>query len=35
VPLYPASHGCIRVPIPQAAGIDRAINLGDVIYVYR
>ena len=35
VPLYPASHGCIRVPIPQAAGIDRAISLGDTIYVYR
>jgi hypothetical protein len=35
VPLYPASHGCIRVPIPQAAGIDRAISLGDAIYVYR
>jgi hypothetical protein len=35
VPLYPASHGCIRVPIPQAAGIDRAIDIGDVIYVYR
>jgi hypothetical protein len=35
VPLYPASHGCIRVPIPQAAGIDRAIALGDTIYVYR
>jgi hypothetical protein len=35
VPLYPASHGCIRVPIPQASGIDRAISLGDTIYVYR
>jgi L,D-transpeptidase catalytic domain len=35
VPLYPASHGCIRVPIPQAAGIDRAIDIGDVIYAYR
>jgi hypothetical protein len=35
VPLYPASHGCIRVPIPQAAGIDRAIEIGDVVYVYR
>jgi len=35
VPLYPASHGCIRVPNPNAAGIDRAISLGDVIYVYR
>jgi L,D-transpeptidase catalytic domain len=35
VPLYPASHGCIRVPIPQASGIDRAIAIGDVIYVYR
>jgi hypothetical protein len=35
VPLYPASHGCIRVLNSQAAGIDRAISLGEVIYVYR
>jgi hypothetical protein len=35
VPLYPASHGCIRVPNSSAAGIDRAISLGDTIYVYR
>jgi hypothetical protein len=34
VPLYPASHGCIRVPNSSAAGIDRAISLGETIYVY-
>jgi L,D-transpeptidase catalytic domain/Putative peptidoglycan binding domain len=34
VPLYPASHGCIRVPIPNAADIDANIRLGDTIYVY-
>jgi hypothetical protein len=35
VPTYPASHGCIRVPIPNAASIDRWIKLGDRIFVYR
>jgi lipoprotein-anchoring transpeptidase ErfK/SrfK len=35
VPLYPASHGCIRVPMPNARAIDAAISLGDTIYVYR
>jgi hypothetical protein len=35
VPLYPASHGCIRVPIPNAADIDANIALGDKIFVYR
>jgi L,D-transpeptidase catalytic domain/Putative peptidoglycan binding domain len=34
VPLYPASHGCIRVPIPNAADIDANIALGDRIFVY-
>jgi lipoprotein-anchoring transpeptidase ErfK/SrfK len=35
VPLYPASHGCIRVPMPNAGDIDAAISLGETIYVYR
>ena len=35
VPNYPASHGCIRVPIPNAAAIDRQISLGQQIFVYR
>ncbi|MDQ4023868.1 MAG: L,D-transpeptidase family protein, partial [Actinomycetota bacterium] len=35
VPSYPASHGCIRVPIPNAFEVDRQIALGDRIFVYR
>ena len=35
VPTYAASHGCIRVPIPNAASIYTWISLGDPIYVYR
>jgi lipoprotein-anchoring transpeptidase ErfK/SrfK len=35
VPTYAASHGCIRIPIPNAASVFRWINLGDRIYVYR
>ena len=35
VPTYPASHGCIRVPIPNAVGIYRWIGLGNTIFVYR
>jgi hypothetical protein len=35
VPTYAASHGCIRVPIPNAASIYGWINLGDRIFVYR
>jgi len=35
VPSYPASHGCIRVPIPNAAQIDRWIALGQRVFVYR
>ncbi len=34
VPTYPASHGCIRVPIPNALQIDRQIDLGQTIFVY-
>jgi L,D-transpeptidase catalytic domain/Putative peptidoglycan binding domain len=35
VPAYPASHGCIRVPNPNAADIDRWIRRGMTIFVYR
>ena len=35
VPNYAASHGCIRIPIPSAIAVNRWIDLGDPIYVYR
>ena len=35
VPPYAASHGCIRVPIPDAASIFGWIRLGETIFVYR
>ena len=35
VPTFPASHGCIRIPNPSAISVDRWIDLGDPIYVYR
>jgi hypothetical protein len=35
VPTSPASHGCLRVPIPSALSIFRWIKLGDRIFVYR
>src|SRR3954469_22094861 len=35
VPTSAASHGCIRVPIPNAAAIFSWIRLGDQIFVYR
>lgn len=35
VPPYPASHGCLRVPIPDAKEIDDWIRIGDRIDVYR
>jgi hypothetical protein len=34
VPIYPASHGCLRVPIPNAYQIDSQISLGMKIMVY-
>jgi peptidoglycan hydrolase-like protein with peptidoglycan-binding domain len=34
VPSYPASHGCIRVPNPNAADINGQISLGETIFVY-
>lgn len=34
VPIYPASHGCLRVPIPDALFIYNWVRLGDQIDVY-
>jgi peptidoglycan hydrolase-like protein with peptidoglycan-binding domain len=34
VPTYPASHGCLRVPIPNAAQIYSWVDIGDPIYLY-
>ena len=35
VPNYPASHGCLRVPIPSALSIFNWIDIGDPIQTYR
>ncbi len=35
VPNYPASHGCLRVPIPNALQIFNAVKHGESIFVYR
>ncbi len=34
VPVYPASHGCLRVPIPDALSLFRWIELGTPVDVY-
>jgi hypothetical protein len=34
VPNYPASHGCLRVPIPNALSIYDWIDIGDPVYTY-
>jgi hypothetical protein len=31
---YPASHGCVRVPIPDAYRIYQSIDIGETIYVF-
>jgi L,D-transpeptidase catalytic domain/Putative peptidoglycan binding domain len=35
VPAYPASHGCLRVPIPNSLSIFNWIDIGDRIFTYR
>ena len=35
VPNHPASHGCLRVPIPNALDIFRSVKMGEKIFVYR
>jgi lipoprotein-anchoring transpeptidase ErfK/SrfK len=34
VPIYPASHGCLRVPIPDALSLFRWIRIGTPVDVY-
>jgi peptidoglycan hydrolase-like protein with peptidoglycan-binding domain len=34
VPTFPASHGCLRVPIPDAWSIYNWVRMGDVVRVY-
>ena len=34
VPVYPASHGCLRVPIPDALSLFRWIKIGTPVDVY-
>ena len=34
VPYYPASHGCVRNPLPYAVFIYNWIDLGDRMYIY-
>ena len=31
---YPASHGCVRVPIPDAHHIYSSVDIGESVYVY-
>ena len=33
VPVFNASHGCLRVPIPDAAAIYNWVRIGDVVWV--
>ena len=35
VPTYPASHGCLRIPIPSAKRVYGWVSLGDPIFTYR
>jgi hypothetical protein len=35
VPTHPASHGCIRIPIPQARQVYNWIQVGMSMFVYR
>ena len=34
VPTFPASHGCVRVPIPNALSIYSWLRIGDRVDVY-
>jgi lipoprotein-anchoring transpeptidase ErfK/SrfK len=34
VPAFPASHGCLRVPIPSSLSIYRWLRIGDRVDVY-
>jgi len=34
VPTYPASHGCLRTPVPDAVSIYKWVKYGDYVSVY-
>jgi hypothetical protein len=34
VPAYPASHGCIRVPMYAAKGLSRLMPIGIQVSIY-
>jgi peptidoglycan hydrolase-like protein with peptidoglycan-binding domain len=34
VPVFAASHGCLRIPIPDAVSVFRWIRVGDIVDVY-
>jgi lipoprotein-anchoring transpeptidase ErfK/SrfK len=34
VPAYPASHGCVRVPSPEAPGVYKFATIGTAVIVY-
>jgi peptidoglycan hydrolase-like protein with peptidoglycan-binding domain len=34
VPVFAASHGCLRIPIPDAISVFRWIKIGDIVDVY-
>jgi peptidoglycan hydrolase-like protein with peptidoglycan-binding domain len=34
VPVFAASHGCLRIPIPDAISVFRWIRIGDIVDVY-
>ena len=35
VPTFPASHGCLRIPIASAKRVYGWVSLGDTIYTYK
>jgi hypothetical protein len=35
VPTYPASHGCIRIPLSDAITVYNEISIGETIFVYQ
>ena len=35
VPIFPASHGCFRLPIPDARSVFDWIEIGTPVDVYR
>jgi hypothetical protein len=34
VPAFNASHGCLRIPIPDARSVSNWLHIGDVVWVY-